>query len=1157
MRPVLAAALAASLAAAATPALAQDVPTIIAPLRVATDQNGVNLLSGKLTLDMPALTVPAAPNLRFDRVQNAAPYMTGTSNAGDDGGVSSYSLHTGGGASESFKCNGIDCTSVTLSGSTFAAKQYRQAGSGAFWHFNLRHVDAFSGATRYIQYYASHVDYPNGEQIDYTYETYASGDFLDRVYHRPTRISSSLGYFIAITYQSSSFPSNEWSMPATATLYASAAPSVPLRRLTYSGNMITETAGASSRIFTCTGCTNQLGLDLETSAGSLTLPGEGSATLQVTQNAGAPVVAAVTRDGATWTYSYANLRTGNSGFGWVWDRLIVDGPSDYHAVYDTTGSAVRNVIAVSTDPIGRSTAYQYDIGYRPVRLVAPELNEAGVGYDGYGNIVAGTTTPKPGSGLGPVTATAFYPTDCLTTGTPILCYRPTWSRDGLGRQTDYAWNALGQLVEQTDPADQFGVRKKTYIAYDAASGLSRRSVVRVCGLGSTCGTNTEIRTEYIYWGSTFLPSRERRIDAYYGRTLDTIFSYDSFGRPTSTDGPLPGTDDATYVRYDDYGRKSWEIGARAPNGPRLATRFSYRDSDDKPVAVEQGTVADPANPVLTALSRTDLTYDPGRNLIREAASAGGTTLAVSDRAYDDRGRLQCAATRMNLAALPAATATGACTLGTTGSQGPDRIARNEYDAAGQLLGVKKAFGTPIQQDYAKYEYTLNGRQKAVIDANGNRAEMTFDGFDRQRRWIFPSNTPGLANPADYEEYGYDVVGNRTSLRKRDGSTLTFQYDALNRVIVKIVPERSGLTAAQTRDVYYSYDVSGLPLKARFDNLDGEGVSHYYDLFGRPVTTLIAMGGYYRYVTYYHDDAGNRLSLTWPDNGYVSYAWDAARRMTSVTGNSGTVLATFAYDGFGRRQQLATPGTLTGSGYDALSRLTALTHDLSGSAQDQTLGFAYNPASQIVARSSTNNAYAWTPPYNVSRTYAANGLNQYSASTNAGQAPVAFSYDANGNLLSDGASTFVYDVENRLVSASGGRTASLVYDPLGRLFQVGGAAGTTQFLYDGDELIAEYDPLRRPASPLRPRRRRRRSARLVRRRRRHRPPDPHRQPPGLDRRDRRRERLCDHDQQLRPVGRARAQTMQGGSSIPARPGSPSSACTTTRPASTRRDRSGRV
>ncbi len=117
--------------------------------------------------------------------------------------------------------------------------------------------------------------------------------------------------------------------------------------------------------------------------------------------------------------------------------------------------------------------------------------------------------------------------------------------------------------------------------------------------------------------------------------------------------------------------------------------------------------------------------------------------------------------------------------------------------------------------------------------------------------------------------------------------------------------------------------------------------------------------------------------------------------------------------------------------------------------------AFNPASQVATRSLSPDSYAWTPPYDVSRTYQVNGLNQYSASTNAGQAPVAFAYDANGNLVSDGPSSFVYDVENRLVSASGGRTAALTWDPLGRLWQVAGAAGTTRFLYDGDELVAEY------------------------------------------------------------------------------------------------------
>ena len=41
-------------------------------------------------------------------------------------------------------------------------------------------------------------------------------------------------------------------------------------------------------------------------------------------------------------------------------------------------------------------------------------------------------------------------------------------------------------------------------------------------------------------------------------------------------------------------------------------------------------------------------------------------------------------------------------------------------------------------------------------------------------------------------------------------------------------------------------------------------------------------------------------------------------------------------------------------------------------------------------------------------------------------------------------------------ASGATNATLSYDPLGRLWQVSGGAGTTRFVYDGDRLVAEYN-----------------------------------------------------------------------------------------------------
>ena len=112
-------------------------------------------------------------------------------------------------------------------------------------------------------------------------------------------------------------------------------------------------------------------------------------------------------------------------------------------------------------------------------------------------------------------------------------------------------------------------------------------------------------------------------------------------------------------------------------------------------------------------------------------------------------------------------------------------------------------------------------------------------------------------------------------------------------------------------------------------------------------------------------------------------------------------------------------------------------DGSATGNDATTSFAYNPASQIVTRSLTNNAYEF-PVASSNRSYAVNGLNQYTQVT--GDSPATLNWDANGNLTSDGVTTFYYDTENRLTSAGGAKYATLTYDPLGRLYQVASPPG---------------------------------------------------------------------------------------------------------------------
>ena len=142
-------------------------------------------------------------------------------------------------------------------------------------------------------------------------------------------------------------------------------------------------------------------------------------------------------------------------------------------------------------------------------------------------------------------------------------------------------------------------------------------------------------------------------------------------------------------------------------------------------------------------------------------------------------------------------------------------------------------------------------------------------------------------------------------------------------------------------------------------------------------------------------------------------------------------------------------------YDPVQRPAAIINDLPVAGADMSIGLTYNPAGQIRQLSRDNDSYAWRDSVAVNRDYQTDGQNRYLQTLSGGVPTAGFSYDLNGNLASDQYRYYLYDVENRLVSTSDG--TALAYDPLGRLFQVTGAAtGTTQFLYDGDELVAEYN-----------------------------------------------------------------------------------------------------
>lgn len=425
------------------------------------------------------------------------------------------------------------------------------------------------------------------------------------------------------------------------------------------------------------------------------------------------------------------------------------------------------------------------------------------------------------------------------------------------------------------------------------------------------------------------------------------------------------------------------------------------------------------------------------------------------------GRLECKAVRMNPAVFSslvasAANSQAACALSAAGPEdyGSDRITKYYHYDDGRLSREQRAVGTGLVQDYATYSYTLNGRIDWVDDAKGNRSKFAYDGFDRTLRLYFPKTTAGAHNynSSDYEGYGYDENGNRISLRLRSGETIGYQFDGLNRATKKTIPGSGG------GDVVYGYTLQGQSTFARFGSASGYGVQNGYDGFGRLTSSQsIAAIGTLQPLTYRYDEDGDRTRVTWPDGVYVDYTYDGRDHMNQVRENGVAtgpgLLADYDEDAISRRSYLNRGnGTTTDYHYDGISRLSGLDQGLASTSRDLSLGFGYNPASQVIQRTVSNDAYSY---YSLvqDRGYVADGLNRYSS-----VGGVTYGYDGRGNLLSDGSRSFSYDLENHLLSVTGsGVTAvNLTYDPMGRLLTSASGGTTTRYLYDGDKLVAEYN-----------------------------------------------------------------------------------------------------
>ncbi|MCA1817983.1 MAG: DUF6531 domain-containing protein, partial [Acidobacteria bacterium] len=492
--------------------------------------------------------------------------------------------------------------------------------------------------------------------------------------------------------------------------------------------------------------------------------------------------------------------------------------------------------------------------------------------------------------------------------------RPTSTTNALGRRTDYAYDADGNLLGATDALGRtsytYNARGQVLTATDRLGATTANTydadgklISRRDALGNTTTFTYDARS--LLTGST--DARSHTLSLSYDqsgnltRATDaagsaTTYTYDARGRLTSERDALGGVtayeydtanrptkitrpDGATItLAYDAAGRL---VKSTDPRG--LATAYAY-DGAGRLVAVTDaaGGVASYGYDQLSNLTSasdqlgraTDYEYDEFRRLTRAvypAAEAGAPRLSESFE-HDALGNISRA----------------------TDTAG--RVTSFDYDAANRVVRVTD----PLLQA-TRYEYDALSRATAVTDALGQRYTYAYDALGR---------LTGASRAGASQSFAYDAVGNLARRTDYAGATTAYDYDELDRLTRITYPDASASA--------FEYDA--LSRLTAATNQQG-AVRFTYDQLGRVAGTTDVFG---QTLAFGYDADGNRTGVSLDAAPYLSYQYDALNRLTRETDAAGLAVS-YAYDPAGRQTSRTLPnGVTTAYAYDALDRLTRLT-----------------------------------------------------------------------------------------------------------------------------------------------------------------------------------------------------------------------------------------
>ncbi len=748
-------------------------------------------------------------------------------------------------------------------------------------------------------------------------------------------------------------------------------------------------------------------------------------------------VASVTIGNSTWSYDY-------DVYGSTY-KATVTNPDQTSYSYSKNHWGVTERVSET----GRTITYDYTPSGR-LDTINDEGRITKYDYDSRGNI---TEVRVYAAGITPLVTSYVYPTSCTNYKT---CNKPTSVTYPKGQVVSYTYYAHGGVNTKTTYAEagypietrysyaQYTPRVKNssgnMVAQPKVWRLTRTSQC-MSGVGSSCvGTTDERVSEVAYTGYNVLPIYSLVWLGDGSLHQFSVTEHSSLGQVTSVNGPRLDGASMVYTFYDNLGRAYGSIGVD-PDGsgsnPRMAQRHYY-DSDGRVFLTMVGTTTGTTETALSNMTTLGYTYT------RFSTSTGlpvmtrryekGALVAQSQIAYDSRLRVLCQAQRLNPDEFYSVASKSACDRGAKGPDGNDRITHYDYTDDSRVRAVTEAYRTKLARTTTTH-YNRDGTVNAVWDAMNNKTEYDYDSLRRLKSTCYADPNNGAAtNYSDCDEVEYRTDGQVDYVTLRDGRTTHYQYDLLGRV--------TGSTGAVYEDI--EYDNFGQVTEHRQN-----GVTEFYtyNALGWLQTHQQPMGT----VSYGYDNYGARKSLTYPDGFSVTYGYHGYYNygeLSSISATGGASIG-FEYDDRGRRKQLARGnGRHTTYDYDNRSRLETLNHQ-----NIDSLGFSYSQANQLAGQTHSNTAFYHTPDTVPDQTYDNDALNRIDSINGVG-----LNYDGRGNLKDDNlGNRFYYNTNNLMTTARvNGSYAYLGYDAGNRLLSLKKGSTTTKFLYDGADLIAEYN-----------------------------------------------------------------------------------------------------